>query len=87
MSRSAPLTAIPFLSLKALLPLALLVPLIASAATVPKASRVDERLRYTSYDPDQVYVLHAAIGRARFIQWAEGEERERFYTHLETGMD
>jgi type IV secretion system protein VirB9 len=79
-SRSAPLTAIPFLSLKALLPLALLVPLIASAATVPKASRVDERLRYTSYDLDQVYVLHAAIGRALFIQFAQGEEMERYYT-------
>lgn len=84
MSRSTPLSAIPFLCLKALLLLALLAALlplgIASAATVPKASRVDGRLRYTSYDPDQVYVLHAAIGRALFIQFAEGEEMERYYT-------
>lgn len=62
------------------LALALLVPTTASAALQPTASRVDGRLRYTSYDPDQVYVLHAAIGRALFIQFADGEEMERFYT-------
>ena len=80
MKRPTPLAAIPFRSPAAVLLLALLVPAIASAATVPKASRVDGRLRYTSYDPDQVYVLHAAIGRALFIQFAEGEEMERYYT-------
>jgi type IV secretion system protein VirB9 len=69
-SRSIPLVAI----------LALLIPALTSASAVPKASRVDARLRYTSYDPDQVYVLHAAIGRALFIQFAEGEEMERYYT-------
>lgn len=58
----------------------LLVPATVSAAVLPTASRVDGRLRYTSYNPDQVYVLHAAIGRALFIQFADGEEMERFYT-------
>ena len=62
------------------LALVLLVPATASAAVQPTASRVDGRLRYTSYDPDQVYVLHAAIGRALFIQFADGEEMEKFYT-------
>ncbi len=60
--------------------MALTLPAAAEAAVYPKESRVDGRLRYTSYDPDQVYVLHAAIGRALFIQFAEGEEMERFYT-------
>lgn len=58
----------------------LLVPATVSAAVLPTASRVDGRLRYTSYNPDQVYVLHAAIGRALFIQFADGEEMEKFYT-------
>jgi type IV secretion system protein VirB9 len=57
-----------------------LIPAIASAAVYPTASRVDARLRYTPYDPDQVYVLNAAIGRALFIQFADGEEMEKFYT-------
>ena len=60
--------------------LALLVPASCMAATYPKASGVDERLRYTSYHPDQVYNLQTAIGRALFIQFAEGEEMEKFYT-------
>ncbi len=60
--------------------LALLLPATGIAATYPKASRVDGRLRYTSYHPDQVYVLQAAIGRALFIQFGEGEEMEKFYT-------
>jgi type IV secretion system protein VirB9 len=58
----------------------LLLPALVDAATYPKASRVDQRLRYTSYDPDQVYVLHAQIGRALYIQFADGEEMERYYT-------
>jgi len=58
----------------------LLVPATVSAAVLPTASRVDGRLRYTNYNPDQVYVLHAAIGRALFIQFADGEEMEKFYT-------
>jgi type IV secretion system protein VirB9 len=62
------------------LALVLLVPASVSAALYPTASRVDTRLRYTSYDPDQVYVLNAAIGRALFIQFADGEEMEKFYT-------
>jgi type IV secretion system protein VirB9 len=62
------------------LALALLLPAPAWAATVPKASRLDGRLRYTSYHPDQVYVLQGAIGRALFIQFAEGEEMQRFYS-------
>ena len=69
---------------RALKPLAvalvLLLPAAGIAATHPKASRVDTRLRYTSYHPDQVYVLQGAIGRALFIQFSEGEEMERFYT-------
>ncbi|AGA92411.1 type IV secretory pathway, VirB9 component (plasmid) [Thioflavicoccus mobilis 8321] len=60
--------------------LALLVPASCMAATYPKASGVDGRLRYTSYHPDQVYNLQAAIGRALFIQFADGEEMEKFYT-------
>ncbi len=60
--------------------LALLVPAACMAATYPKASGVDGRLRYTSYNPDQVYNLQAAIGRALFIQFADGEEMEKFYT-------
>jgi type IV secretion system protein VirB9 len=60
--------------------LALLLPTAAMAAAIPKSSRVDGRLRYTSYHPDQVYVLQAAIGRALFIQFGEGEEMEKFYT-------
>jgi type IV secretion system protein VirB9 len=59
---------------------ALLLPATGLAATYPKPSDVDKRLRYTSYDPDQVYILKAAIGRACFIQFAEGEEMERYYT-------
>ncbi len=62
------------------LTLALLIPAAVSAVVYPASSRVDGRLRYTSYDPDQVYVLHAAIGRALFIQFADGEEMEKFYT-------
>ncbi|MGB5830891.1 MAG: TrbG/VirB9 family P-type conjugative transfer protein, partial [Thiohalocapsa sp.] len=62
--------------------MALLVgmPAIAVGETQPKASRVDSRLRYTSYHPDQVYRLNAAIGRACFIQFAEGEQMEKYYT-------
>lgn len=56
------------------------IPAIAAGETSPKASRVDSRLRYTSYDPDQVYRLNAAIGRACFIQFAEGEQMEKYYT-------
>lgn len=62
------------------LAMALLVPATVAAAVYPAASRVDGRLRYTTYNPDQVYVLNAAIGRALFIQFAEGEEMEKFYT-------
>lgn len=60
--------------------LALLLPASGIAATYPKASGVDGRLRYTSYHPDQVYNLQTAIGRALFIQFADGEEMEKFYT-------
>jgi type IV secretion system protein VirB9 len=60
--------------------LALLVPAAGLAETVPEASRVDKRLRYTSYHPDQVYVLQAAIGRALFIEFGDGEQMEKFYT-------
>ena len=63
-----------------LLIVALLLPMTGLAATYPKPSDVDRRLRYTTYDPDQVYILKAAIGRACFIQFAEGEEMERYYT-------
>ena len=70
-----------------LLPLALFTALAAAglpapapAAAYPEPSRVDQRLRYTSYHPDQVYVLHAQIGRALYIQFADGEEMERYYT-------
>lgn len=41
---------------------------------------MDARLRYTTYNPDQVYRLDAAIGRACFIQFAEGEQMEKYYT-------
>ena len=50
------------------------------AATLPFASGVDSRLRYTHYHPDQVYILRAAIGRALFIEFERGEEMESFYT-------
>jgi type IV secretion system protein VirB9 len=60
--------------------LALLLPAPGSAATYPQPSGVDRRLRYTTYHPDQVYVVQAAVGRALFIQFAQGEEMERFYT-------
>jgi type IV secretion system protein VirB9 len=53
---------------------------MAPAAVYPEASRLDGRLRYTSYHQDQVYVLHGQIGRALFIQFADGEEMESFYT-------
>ena len=62
------------------LALALLILASCFAATYPKASGVDGRLRYTSYHPDQIYNLQTAIGRALFIQFAEGEEMEKFYT-------
>ena len=70
------------------LPLLALVPALfsaglpapADAAAYPEPSRVDQRLRYTSYHPDQVYVLHAQIGRALYVQFADGEEMERYYT-------
>ena len=58
----------------------LLIPEVADAAAVPKASRVDTRLCYVSYHPDEVYVLRAAVGRALFIQFRTGEEMESFYT-------
>ena len=64
----------------ALLIVSLLLPATGLAATYPKPSDVDRRLRYTSYDPDQVYNLKAAIGRACFIQFADGEEMESYYT-------
>jgi len=70
----------PLKILAAPLLIALLLPATGLAATYPKPSEVDKRLRYTSYDPDQVYILKAAIGRACFIQFAEGEEMERYYT-------
>ena len=62
--------------------MALLVGIPASVLgeVYPQASRVDSRLRYTSYHPDQVYRLNAAIGRACFIQFAEGEQMEKYYT-------
>ncbi len=56
------------------------VPATAIGEVYPQASRVDSRLRYTSYHPDQVYRLNAAIGRACFIQFAEGEQMEKYYT-------
>ena len=52
----------------------------AHGAAFPDPSRVDRRLRYTAYDPDQVYVLQGAIGRALFVQFADGEEMDRFYS-------
>jgi type IV secretion system protein VirB9 len=60
--------------------IALLLPALAAAAVYPEPSRVDSRLRHTRYNPDQVYVLTAQIGRALYIQFADGEEMERFYT-------
>ncbi len=56
------------------------IPAMAVGETFPKASRVDSRLRYTSYHPDQVYRLNAAIGRACYIQFAKGEQMEKYYT-------
>ncbi|MCF8004370.1 MAG: TrbG/VirB9 family P-type conjugative transfer protein [Chromatiaceae bacterium] len=80
MSRISPLIRWPLPITAAGLALALSVPAPGMAATYPKASAVDGRLRYTSYHQDQVYNLQAAIGRALFIQFDEGEEMERFYT-------
>ncbi|WP_462331004.1 hypothetical protein [Thiohalocapsa halophila] len=39
-------------------------PASAGMGAHPEPSRVDPRLRQASYHPDQVYVLHAQIGRA-----------------------
>lgn len=68
---------------KPLLAVALLlasVPGMVFSEVAPTASRVDSRIRYTSYHPDQVYRLNAAIGRACFIEFAEGEQMEKYYT-------
>lgn len=52
----------------------------AVAVTEPSPSRGDPRLRYTTYNADEVYRLRAAIGRALFVQFAEGEEMEKWYS-------
>lgn len=53
---------------------------IAGAVTEPSASRVDARLRYTTYNQDQVYRIRAQIGRAFFLEFAPGEEMEKWYS-------
>ena len=55
-------------------------PVTAGMGAHPEPSRVDPRLRQASYHPDQVYVLHAQIGRALYVQFADGEEMERYYS-------
>jgi len=50
------------------------------AATEPTASRVDSRLRYTTYNQDEVYRVRAQIGRAFFLEFAPGEEMEKWYS-------
>jgi len=59
----------------------------AHAATEPAASRVDSRLRYTVYNKDQVYQVRTQIGRAFFIQFADGEEMEKWYAGDSKGWD
>lgn len=51
----------------------------AQAATEPTASRIDSRLRYTAYNQDQVYHVRAGVGRAFFLEFAPGEEMEKWY--------
>jgi type IV secretion system protein VirB9 len=59
---------------------ALFLSVLAQAATEPSASRVDSRLRYTTYNQDQVYRIRAKIGRAFFLEFAPGEEMEKWYS-------
>ena len=63
-----------------LVALAVTAPVTALAEVYPSASRVDSRLRYTTYNPDQVYRLNATVLHACFIEFAKGEQMEKYYT-------
>lgn len=67
-------------ALALLIALAITAPITAFAEVYPTASRVDSRLRYTTYNPDQVYRLDATVLRACFIEFAKGEQMEKYYT-------
>ena len=53
---------------------------LGQAVTEPTASRVDPRLRYTTYNQDEVYRVRAQVGRAFFVEFAPGEEMEKWYS-------
>jgi type IV secretion system protein VirB9 len=55
-------------------------PMTALAEVYPSASRVDSRLRYTTYNPDQVYRLNVKVLHACFIEFAQGEQLKKYYT-------
>jgi type IV secretion system protein VirB9 len=63
-----------------LIGLTVTAPITVLAEVYPSASRVDPRLRYTTYNPDQVYRLNATVLHACFIELAKGEQMEKYYT-------
>ncbi len=51
----------------------------AHATDTPYASSGDRRLRYIHYDPDQVVLLNTRVGKATYVQFAEGEHMVKWF--------
>lgn len=60
---------------------------ITSAEEVPHGSELDNRLRTSVYNPDQVYRVAAKIGYASYLQFWEGEKLESYFTGDAGGWD
>ena len=48
----------------------------AHAAAIPKGAAYDKRIQYVNYNPDNVVVIRAEIGRAVLVQLAQDERVE-----------